>query len=586
MCPSQAIWPVVCSCVAGGVTARLRLAPRPGCSLILAPSTLLDTWAKEWTSMKVDTTVNIKLSTHHGFTKKKMVSAYFIREFWLQFSPEQQTNGTMRLLEDQSPHHYIILTSVQSYSTWVMEFFEAYRPWRTSLGTPSWQDLTDGLAWARVIHDEAHVAISTDMTFSRIMDCLVHNDWTKPNYIAITATPFLRKGLADLEEIVNQILKVSPDLSSDSHYAKYFDDDGGLNLGRDADHALQDFGIRRRNDTWQNEKPLGYMPPLRVFDVLCPSTQPLNEDRLEILEPQSLSDEQRHDPAASGEGTVESSLAAPKSLHQISGHARILASIPGLARFPQHMWTWKYISQQGWHLNVGSSPFASSISELHESSGKLQMLATIFGSLGRDAKGQPEKLVIITEYPVIALTVAAVSTQTNHDRALLTRAKFCLERDITHSWIHAAMKMAQRESIVSTFNAARDAEADDSDIRVLVGTRRIVGIGLNLTGAFRVILVEPFMRVSHEDQAIARIHRVNTQSDCCWAFRLYTRDSATELAIMTLHSQQLDTEGHLEGIPPVTDTFLGGEDSMKHEDTADRNFGLADSGEKEDVLMM
>ena len=44
MCPSQSKFPILCSCVPGGITLRLEEAVRDGAMLVIVPASLLFVW--------------------------------------------------------------------------------------------------------------------------------------------------------------------------------------------------------------------------------------------------------------------------------------------------------------------------------------------------------------------------------------------------------------------------------------------------------------------------------------------------------------------------------------------------------------
>jgi SNF2 family DNA or RNA helicase len=79
---------------------------------------------------------------------------------------------------------------------------------------------------------------------------------------------------------------------------------------------------------------------------------------------------------------------------------------------------------------------------------------------------------------------------------------------------------AQRQEIVNEFQS-------NEDTRVLMMTLKAGGVGLNLTAADYILLIDPWWNPAAESQAIARAHRIG-QDKKVFAYRFITKDSIEE----------------------------------------------------------
>jgi hypothetical protein len=198
-----------------------------------------------------------------------------------------------------------VLTSVESYQTCVQDVFNNGRV----LTDPHTHQpiRQDGLAWARVWRDEAHLTPNWGTTLYTIFTSLVHNGgWAEPPaFYPLTGTPVLRNGILDMLPLIRCINMASPNLATDARYVEFMDhvalairaarlkrltkrqvssrllcESDERQFNEDTAffaRLLARYAIRRRSSTIQNGKPLAYIPPLYCFDVPCalPSTTSL-----------------------------------------------------------------------------------------------------------------------------------------------------------------------------------------------------------------------------------------------------------------------------------------------------------------------
>lgn len=436
-CPSQDRWPILCSCVRGGVTNRLRLRPIQGPTLVFVPASLLPTWHREWESMAIDTDL-LQLYIHHHSFPGEAVSN--VRRHNLRLSATEDGSFT---LKSPISHQFMVLTTIESYIEQVVKYFGNLNGRERALAasTVDLKSSHDGLGWARVVRDEAHITNGWETKFFTIMRSFVHRQYRPPNLLALTATPMLKQGLGDVQSLVRIINAISPGIADHPDYAA-FATDGALKTlvldqkalrdaqreGQDVDEAevrrLADmtgrlqvaYSLRRRNSSVQNNKALASLPPIKISDVRCnvpPCAATLQLQRVEWLFKTQRTEEfkaykRKWQEEHPGEEMKE---IEHKLFLDNAALPRILATIPHLANYgKKDYFHWRYIEQKGWHESPEESIFYTDLGWFRSSSGKLQQLRNIIFDLGKDVDGKPEKIVIVSEFPAVCLAVLAVST--------------------------------------------------------------------------------------------------------------------------------------------------------------------------------
>ncbi|KAG0175436.1 DNA helicase rad5 [Apophysomyces sp. BC1034] len=89
--------------------------------------------------------------------------------------------------------------------------------------------------------------------------------------------------------------------------------------------------------------------------------------------------------------------------------------------------------------------------------------------------------------------------------------------------LDGTQSQAHREKVLTRFSSQDSSESSD----VLLISLRAGGIGLNLTCASRVLMMDPWWNFAVESQAIDRVHRLGQQSDVI-VTRFITRDTVEE----------------------------------------------------------
>ena len=297
---------------------------------------------------------------------------------------------------------------------------------------------TDGIYWARVLRDEAHLTSNWDTRIYRILEGLAYSGCVPPNLVALTATPMLRNGVEDMVAYIRIVNLYSPHISQHRLCAEFSRAgilDRLVSAYRDLRHkqtthqplrprqrqcVAEEIGrlvavycIRRRNTSVQNGKALAHIPPLTAVDVTCPS--PLTESVFVVRDVEhllrkrltglSVTNQSRGDSGRADEGPTWDL----ETLLDNALVARILATVPDLIWFRQRRdLCWENIKAYKWHLNPKGSPAWSHLERLVAGSGKLQTLRDIIDRLGVDVYDEAEKLVVVSEFPVICLMVLCV----------------------------------------------------------------------------------------------------------------------------------------------------------------------------------
>ncbi|KAJ4523713.1 hypothetical protein HRR83_000360 [Exophiala dermatitidis] len=540
-CPSQALFPIACACSQQSITSQLKLVERPGASLLFAPASLLGNWIAEWEKFGVDPEHKIKLYVAHAGFKHLRVPANQLRHLHLRDerdderdddgddNGDEDDDGGQPPVELTAPHtanRFIVLTTPESYGTQVRMAFGNIK--RLGGG-----DYTDGVAWARVARDEAHLTSNWATEIYRIMKSLVRDGFVPPNFVAITASPMLRRGLVDILACVKAINMVSPGISSSPDY-KRFAKSGALDklgqafvrfrekqrLGGDVDDdeirkqaahvgaVLAAYCLRRRSDSIQNGKILVQIPPLESYDVLCPTPNGYRQ----------LAKYVEHFLRASEKGCLgiysdAKDTVSVKDMLDLCSKTRLLSTLPHATSLSDKSETnWKTICDNQWHTYPELSPIWKSLDRWVESSGKLQMLKEILSKLDTDPDGAPEPLVVCSEFNFVCLAV------------------LCLVRKsgLSAEWMHTDTKMPERRELVAAFQA----EAGTTPFQVLIGTTTLMGAGLTLHRACRMVLMEPSLHATVEDQVGDRVHRIGSRSDRCWLYRLINPDSEKEAQLV------------------------------------------------------
>ncbi|KIW62943.1 hypothetical protein, variant [Phialophora macrospora] len=548
-CPSAHLFSIECACQAHSVAHRRQLQARDGASLVIVPAGLIGAWESEFARLELSRDlIDLRLYVHH-------------REFANRAIPPDQLHrlhappqaGSSNATPDHSAANaFVVLTSVESYHEWVRTYCGDGR----SLGATR-PDVSDGVTWARVLRDEAHLTPNDDTRLYQILASLARAGPIPPNFLALTGTPLLRNGVRDVQALIQVINQFSPGLEDAPEFAEFLTESqltriandflacqtGGRSSGAQEEvqtsvqRLLAAYCLRRHARTFQNHKVLARIPPLECYEVSCP----LDDDDV-ALRMQRKTD-------AMLKKTLSREFLAQRTRWQTRRGspvfrvtldvlldnvrlARTLATVPGLVHFgPRKELSWSHIQKQGWHRDCRRSLFFRHIGELESTSGKLQALRR-FITEWRDCvshDGLPEHLVIISEFALVCHIVVC----------------FLTHLGVTAAWMHADLSSKRRQALVGEFQQP-GTQRGLSPFRVMVGTSCILGQGLTLTRAHRLILMEPSHHAAVEAQNADRTHRLGSQTDVCRFYRFVNPSSAVEKFLVKSQEGQQDLHDAVE----------------------------------------
>jgi SNF2 family DNA or RNA helicase len=115
------------------------------------------------------------------------------------------------------------------------------------------------------------------------------------------------------------------------------------------------------------------------------------------------------------------------------------------------------------------------------------------------------------------------------------------------SLVTGRMNLKEKFEIVNAFTG-KDKGASKKDIIVLIGTTRLLGVGLQLTRACNIILMEPDHHFARELRGYARVHRIGQRNPLSYSYCLINEASEIEQRILKRQVDRKEFPGRkLEG---------------------------------------
>ncbi|KAF2273008.1 uncharacterized protein EI97DRAFT_425181 [Westerdykella ornata] len=117
-------------------------------------------------------------------------------------------------------------------------------------------------------------------------------------------------------------------------------------------------------------------------------------------------------------------------------------------------------------------------------------------------------------------------------------ARMCREEGWLAEQYHGKLSFPARDKAIARF-------ADDPEVRVLLASLRCGGLGLNLTMASRVIMVDPWWNSAAEQQAFCRVFRIG-QANPTFMTRFCVRNTVDERIISMQERKQAEIDEIME----------------------------------------
>lgn len=412
----------------------------------MTPPHLISNWVNEW-DKSIDHTegrTDMKLLIAHSQTAK----AYPDRAL----SRRKDHNKLLAFdSETKSAKHgqerYVVITSSKSYESRVRQELGLIRTWTINPGkrnAKTCSEILDNVAWSRAIQDEFHQAKNPEVIGIRIFRGLKGN----PFFWFLSGTPFeigpgdivgytgllekaewetddvlklgMHDNLSQMGKSVAQIVRSGVSEGLEAITDKF----GGV--------LLPKLMIRRKGDDLWFGKPTVDLGPNRHKDIEVPFSETFKRV-LENLEKKAM-DELKADferRLANWKRSHKPSEPEPKlntkRFFKTSRDHHLFATFPGLMKlkelYPDLAMTSEELKQSGWLDEPKKSPYFKYLDLLMETSLKYREIRRILTAIekGRDDAGRREKMVIMSQYPVIVFILWLVSHRNNHKLLLCGR---------------------------------------------------------------------------------------------------------------------------------------------------------------------
>jgi SNF2 family DNA or RNA helicase len=103
------------------------------------------------------------------------------------------------------------------------------------------------------------------------------------------------------------------------------------------------------------------------------------------------------------------------------------------------------------------------------------------------------------------------------------------------------MTLKEKSETLEAFTGKN--KASKRDVQILIGTTRLLGVGLQLTRACNIILMEPDHHYVRELQGYARVHRIGQKNPFSYSYRLIDEASEIEARILKRQADRKEVPG-------------------------------------------
>lgn len=457
-CPSSAAWPMCCPCTS---TFPFNSPPRGGPSLAIVPPTLLGNWVQEWAKFVQPDHPSLRMELLVGYGQKvagaTMLDTYphinrlYISEAseWVEsLAASQATHVPMTSRQEADlkamktsfgtprpgQERFVILTTAPSVRQQVLKKLavtaQVPKPSRGA-GSKSRDQfaLLYATHWGRAIRDESHEE-KNECTTPRVFRALRG----RPPCWMLSGTPY-ETSPDNIAAYVKAI--ESPQWITNPKYGLSRCTHMNLiNMGRrfkslannpeayleaittEFAHVLQNLGFMRRTteSRWFG-KPIITLPPHHVIDLPCSIHQDvlptIRKLESEVQRKIDAYEQQHRQAGSSGIRNSQLNIVAGNSIHRL----RICNTFPGLldlanrcGGLDQLPLTGNRLKEEGILSNLDQNIFTENLDLVISKSWKLEKLIKIINEKRTDYLDRPEKLLIMSEFPIVVLIVYLVCT--------------------------------------------------------------------------------------------------------------------------------------------------------------------------------
>ncbi|KAE9363422.1 hypothetical protein N431DRAFT_357289 [Stipitochalara longipes BDJ] len=567
-CPtsSKPGW-IACPCSSASPTSRM--PPQSGLRMACVPQGLVGQWWAQWkTHVDVsDGELAMKIVVDHPATFNNISITITDR-----LSSGETAQNTTRMqaercrvkdgkVDDRPKEYqeaYLLLTTKETYSKFAKKFetsgqihdLKKRGEWKP--GTRS--SLIFGIAMIDECHEEYFKNKGRAQILTNLPTC---NTMIRPFVWGYSGTPFSQtpRGVEGvLWAIEKHSLKSDPNFKWEKLDAICKEYDTQIKSNKRDDESvdrilaafkpfLTRFMIRRTAETkWFGGRSLiklqphvhqdVFLKPNDNFDALIPAFEAkFDSDREDVLEQfqgkwDNFPESRRSD--------IRPTTLGFNVICRISWRSRVLATFPYLFKLAttdveadrlaltvEEVQSFKSAIDK----KEFNSPYGRHLKRIIEGSPKCMWLYNLIPQIlsQKDVDGNCQKLVILTNFPQVAFILK-----------LFIQRYFPEEKDRV-GVIAGRMKASEKSEIINGFTDAVDLKGkrkSKKDICFLIGTSRLLGVGLQLTRACNVVLMEPDNEFIREMQAYARVHRIGQKNPISRSYRLIDSGSEIEEAIL------------------------------------------------------
>lgn len=603
-CPSGAkVGWISCPCSHLNLTSRLR--PKSGLRLACVPSALVRSWWEQWKT-HVDTGVaelalNI-IVDHKGAFDNNTSSEDLLSK---SDSGRSRTRPTAERYKGRGgqgddtakPYQdgWLVLTTKENFPNWVKNF--QYDGMVKADGAGSWKkgkrvNLVFGIAMI----DECHEDLSRNTGRNKILSDLPPAN--SPFVWGYSGTPISQspRGLEGVLWAIERhtqshgakhpnyprfswttLNKISIDFNNQKD-SKTTSTDGIDKVLEEFKPFLRTFVLRRDQNTKWFGHPLIKLKPHIHQDIILKQRNPLfTPQEIEAFEASyqaekdellaKLQEKFDNEPEARRSNTRPTELAFNTWCAK-SWRSSLLATFPFLLNVAtagpdtqMSLTDQEALFLRGSDTKEKDNGYFRNLASITEHSPKALWLYEFIHNLEgkKDVNGEEEKLLIITQFPQVAFILKLVSPppppppNNPHKHLSYTnlhpqfiRAYFPDKKDRV-GLVTGRMTLKEKSETINAFTG-KEKTASKRDVQILIGTTRLLGVGLQLTRASNIVLMEPDHHFVRELQGYARVHRIGQRNPVSYSWRLVDGASAVEGRVLRRQADRREFPGRRVGV--------------------------------------